>query len=135
SPKRGSADVASVGLASAGHPLLGAAVSLADAKGRQRLLSLSEADRNRAVLDLVRAEAATVLGQNAPSAIAPDRPLGELGLDSHMALELRNRLSGVTGLRLPATLLFDYPTPNALMAFLIKAQIPERPQASAESGL
>ena len=81
---------------------------------KQRLLSVAETDRDRALLDVIQGEITTVLGLESTSAIDPGRPLRDLGLDSRMAVELRNRLSAVTGLRLPVTLLFDHPTPSAL---------------------
>ncbi|WP_394827288.1 SDR family NAD(P)-dependent oxidoreductase [Pendulispora albinea] len=80
----------------------------------ERLRGLSEAERERALVDVVRTEAASVLGMSTPSRIDPNRTLQELGLDSLMALELRNRLSAITGAKLPATLLFDHPTPSAV---------------------
>ena len=82
----------------------------------QRLLSLPAAERERTLLDLVRAEAAAVLGLAAPAALEVNRPLQEYGLDSLMAVELRNRLATATGLRLAATLLFDHPTPCGAVA-------------------
>ena len=63
---------------------------------------------------------ATVLGHDPlPRSIGKQRAFNELGFDSLSALELRNRLNEVTGLRLPATLIFDYPTPVALADFLV----------------
>jgi acyl transferase domain-containing protein/acyl-CoA synthetase (AMP-forming)/AMP-acid ligase II/acyl carrier protein len=78
-----------------------------------RLLALSAADRDRALLNLVREEAGALLGR-VPETLDPDRPLSELGLDSVMALELRSRLAATAGTRLRSTLLFDYPTPGAV---------------------
>ena len=80
----------------------------------QRLATLAEPERERAVLDLVRSEIVSVLDLGRPEGLGPDRPLKDFGLDSLVAVELRNRLQTVTGLRLPSTLLFDYPTPGAL---------------------
>ncbi|MGH3231364.1 MAG: type I polyketide synthase, partial [Streptosporangiaceae bacterium] len=84
----------------------------------QRLALLGPADRERVLLEVVGKEAGVVLGLAPGGGLEPGRPLGELGLDSLMAVELRNRLSAATGLALPATLLFDYPTPGALGGYL-----------------
>ncbi|MFI5908337.1 type I polyketide synthase [Dactylosporangium sp. NPDC051541] len=90
-----------------------------------RLGELSPAERQRAVRELVRAEAAVVLGYPGPAAVEPARGFLDLGFDSLTALELRNRLSTATGLRLPATLLFDYPSPDAMAAHLLGQLAPD----------
>jgi acyl carrier protein len=104
------------------RPKAAAATGAATLSLEQRLAAMPESDRERAVLDLVRTEIASVLDLGRPEGLGPDRPLKDLGLDSLVAVELRNRLQSVTGLRLPSTLLFDYPTPGAL-AKMIRAEL------------
>ncbi|WP_435112229.1 type I polyketide synthase, partial [Nocardiopsis synnemataformans] len=84
----------------------------------QRLLGLSEDERQRALVELVRSHAAVVLGHGSPREIAPDRPFQQVGFDSLAAVELRNRLRNASGLRLTATVVFDHPTPTELAQHL-----------------
>jgi acyl transferase domain-containing protein/NADPH:quinone reductase-like Zn-dependent oxidoreductase/NAD(P)-dependent dehydrogenase (short-subunit alcohol dehydrogenase family)/acyl carrier protein len=86
----------------------------------RRLIGMPEQDRESAVLDLVRSEVATVLGHASPNSIEPDKAFKDLGFDSLAAVELRNRLNVVAGLRLPATLVFDYPTSEAVTQHILK---------------
>ncbi|NUT42442.1 MAG: SDR family NAD(P)-dependent oxidoreductase, partial [Thermoactinospora sp.] len=85
---------------------------------RERLARLPEGEHAKVVMDLVLDQVATVLGYADASAVEQDRPFNEAGFDSLTAVEFRNRMNAATGLRLPATLIFDYPTPVALVQYL-----------------
>ncbi|ADG80058.1 Acyl transferase OS=Tsukamurella paurometabola (strain ATCC 8368 / DSM / CCUG 35730 / CIP 100753/ JCM 10117 / KCTC 9821 / NBRC 16120 / NCIMB 702349 / NCTC 13040) OX=521096 GN=Tpau_3477 PE=4 SV=1 [Tsukamurella paurometabola] len=91
----------------------------------QRLTRVAEEDRLELATDAVAEVAATVLGYRSAAELDTRRGLLELGFDSLTAIELRNRLGAATGLRLPATLIFDYPSAAAIAAYLIEQAVPQ----------
>jgi acyl carrier protein len=95
------------------------------------------ARRRPLVASFVRERALHALGIDCVKPVDPRTPLGDLGLDSLLAVELRNTLSSAIGQPLPATLLFDYPTLDALTNYLLELLEPENfrgvaPAASAD---
>ncbi|WP_443055811.1 SDR family NAD(P)-dependent oxidoreductase [Streptomyces sp. NBC_00690] len=103
----------------------------------QQLAALPEAELYRTLLDLVRGNAAAVLGHSSPDLIRAARPFKEIGFDSLTGVELRNRLVSATGLRLSAALVFDHPTPQALAAHLAARTAAGRPapETAVKAGL
>ncbi|RBM17287.1 SDR family NAD(P)-dependent oxidoreductase, partial [Streptomyces sp. PT12] len=91
--------------------------------GLSDLLGLGGPDREEALLGLVRRVVADVLGHDTPERVQPERAFRGIGFDSLTALELRDRLGAATGLRLPAALVYDHPTPLAVARHLA-AQLP-----------
>ncbi|WP_326638683.1 SDR family NAD(P)-dependent oxidoreductase [Streptosporangium sp. NBC_01755] len=117
------------GLVRAGRRLAVSTSVGGDSELVRRLAGLEEAERVRLVVELVRAQAAVVLGHASGEAVQPGREFRELGFDSLTAVDLRNRLNIAVGLRLPATLVFDYPTPLVLARFLVSELLGRQDQA------
>ncbi|NEC22076.1 phosphopantetheine-binding protein, partial [Streptomyces parvus] len=84
----------------------------------ESLAGLTEPEQRRRLLDLVRTHVAVVLGHDSTSAVEPARAFKEVGFDSVTAVDLRNRLGSACGVRLPATVVFDHVSPQALAGHL-----------------
>jgi acyl transferase domain-containing protein/acyl carrier protein len=89
----------------------------------RRLASVPQAEWESTVLDLVQKEVAAVLGLDSAREVDPQATFTDLAFDSLGAVELRNRLTQLTGLRLPATLIFDYPTPARVAAYMLEEAV------------
>ncbi|WP_398898934.1 type I polyketide synthase [Streptomyces sp. 3211.6] len=98
---------------------------------RARLLTATDAEQRRLVGELVRTEIAGVLGHSSAAAVDPERAFRDLGFTSLGAVELRNALGAATGLRLPVTLLFDFPTPAALAEHVLTGVLGDRAAGQA----
>ena len=85
----------------------------------RRILNATGDERRHLLVTFVCEEVAAVLGHASAKDVDPDRAFKELGFDSLLAVELRNRMNAATGLQLPSTLIFDYPTSAALADHLL----------------
>ncbi|WP_410173565.1 type I polyketide synthase, partial [Frankia nepalensis] len=97
----------------------------------ESLAGRSADERRALLLDLVRAQIAAALSFDGPQSVDARSPLKDLGIDSLTAVELRNRLGKATSLRLPATLVFDYPSATALADYLLRELGAGQPAAPA----
>jgi acyl carrier protein len=100
----------------------------------QRLEEVSTAEQSTIILEMVHVEIAAVLGVALPQQMTPDQTFRDLGFDSLQAVRLRNRLEAAIGLRLPATIVFDYPTPRLVASWVLDQLLGESrpPVASAD---
>ncbi|WP_328533854.1 SDR family NAD(P)-dependent oxidoreductase [Micromonospora zamorensis] len=115
-------------LRNTGRPVAASASTPAKDWG-QRIIALPEVERREAVSALISARVTAVLGHGPAGSVHSDRTFKDLGLDSLTGAELRNVLSSATGIRLPATLIFDFPTVAALTDHLLAEVSGVRPAA------
>ncbi|WP_432008367.1 type I polyketide synthase, partial [Streptomyces parvus] len=92
---------------------------------RTKLIGLAESEREPFVLDTVRTQIAAVLGHAGAQDVEPRRAFTDFGFDSLTAVEFRNKVAAATGLKLPSTIVFDYPTPRAFAGFLLAEALDE----------
>ncbi|MEV5504793.1 beta-ketoacyl synthase N-terminal-like domain-containing protein, partial [Nonomuraea fuscirosea] len=111
----------------------GAAPGGAAAALERQLAALPEPERDELLLKLVKAQVAVVLGHSGTDSVSAQRVFTEIGFDSLTAIELRNKLNAATGLRLPSTLVFDYPTPLALAGHLKERLLGAAPAAASST--
>ncbi|MEV0696216.1 beta-ketoacyl reductase, partial [Streptomyces sp. NPDC050388] len=97
----------------------------ASAAFRERLISVPADEQRRILQELVRSEAARVLGHGTAHAVEVDRAFRDLGFDSVMGIELRNRLNEATGLDLESTIVFDEPSSETLAERLRRELVPD----------
>ncbi|WP_159037065.1 type I polyketide synthase, partial [Streptomyces specialis] len=95
-----------------------------------RLAALPDTEQHKLLLDIVREQVSAVLGIASSRSIRPGQALRDMGFDSLTAIELRNRLAKGTGLRLPSSLIFDYPTPRDLVEHLRTELAPDRSEVA-----
>jgi candicidin polyketide synthase FscB len=96
-----------------------------------RLSGLRAVEQEALLLDLIRGQVAVLLGHRSPADVATERGFLDLGMTSLTGVELRNRLNAETGMRLPATLIFDFPTPVGLARQMRGLLSPDETQAAA----
>lgn len=106
------------------------------------LLAEVPAERRLTVIrSYLQAETAKVLGMNRPEEVDPDRPLMELGMDSMIALELKNHLQQSSGVTLPGNFLFGYPTIGRAAVYLnatvgvVRGDVRSQPHSTEQESL
>ncbi|WP_290444006.1 beta-ketoacyl synthase N-terminal-like domain-containing protein, partial [Streptomyces sp. MP131-18] len=99
-----------------------------------RLSGMPVGEQRQVLTDLVRSNAAAVLGHDAAADVLPQRAFKDLGFDSSSAVELRNRLSAAAGVRLPSTMVFDYPNAAALAEYL-RGELVGSPESGSEGAV
>lgn len=138
--RKQAADIPSMFLGLVGTPRRAAPPTATAAKDShaglfERLAGLGPREAERVLAELVQAHAAAVLGDNSPSAIGIEKPFKDNGFGSLTSIELRNRLVAAIGLRLSATLVFDYPSAADLAVHLREQLLPEtEPESDRSDG-